>query len=529
MASVCPSRISTTVWRLAGVQPRDRATRPRPGRCRGCESIVLTSGSTASRITSPSRMVGRNPSRTPNSLNWTVIVGATPAGPDLRDRDRELAAGQEAGRVAVQRHEVRLGQDLQQRVPAEGGQEDGEVRLLEDPERGRAPAGEQLREPPEGAGVAASAPELTVAPPMWVPAEPSAPWYRRSAPIWRNADRFSSATRTFSITCFAPGTRSRLMTRGGGTVTWACGAAARRWRPPARPGRRAAGRLLGAASTPAGPLRGCCVRRFWSGLDRDQVRLDRLDDPGDLGRVAGLALDHDAVADLGQPDRGAREQGVQLAAEHGQVGHDPDLEAVHLAVRGDDRQVGHPDPPPLDADLPVADDGEVRHRRVADRDQRGRLALHGQVRPCVVRIRPCPSSTSNAASLRVSPSTNSATDPGPVAGRAGRSGARRAAGPARTSATLPGGFGSGLGGGSGPAAGSDSPTATDAEASHRQRGEQARAGLARGQTARGPGKRIAPSGQRVAAPRGICVHLYRADRGGDLNGWTEYSAQSGEM
>ena len=81
MARVWPSRSSTTVWALrvfspgTGVPP-GTSTVPR------VKSIELTSGSTDRRITSPSRMVGRKASRTPNSRNWMVIAPVpTPAPP----------------------------------------------------------------------------------------------------------------------------------------------------------------------------------------------------------------------------------------------------------------------------------------------------------------------------------------------------------------------------------------------------------------------------------------------------------------
>src|SRR3954453_13176484 len=43
---------------------------------------------------------------------------------------------------------------------------------------------------------------------------------RKLAPIRRNADRFSSATRTFRSTCCEPGRRIRLITWGGAIVAW---------------------------------------------------------------------------------------------------------------------------------------------------------------------------------------------------------------------------------------------------------------------------------------------------------------------
>ena len=49
--------------------------------------------------------------RTPNSLNWTEIATLAPRA--LRDRNRELAAGQEAGFLAALGDQVRLGQALE--------------------------------------------------------------------------------------------------------------------------------------------------------------------------------------------------------------------------------------------------------------------------------------------------------------------------------------------------------------------------------------------------------------------------------
>ena len=72
------------------------------------KSSVLTSGRTFSRMTSPA-IVGVKFSRTPNSLNETV----TAAGCALDDGNRKLAAGQEAGLLAVVGDQVRLGEALE--------------------------------------------------------------------------------------------------------------------------------------------------------------------------------------------------------------------------------------------------------------------------------------------------------------------------------------------------------------------------------------------------------------------------------
>ena len=71
------------------------------------KSSVLTSGLTFSRMTSPA-IVGLKFSRMPNSLNTTVTAPVAA----LDDRHRELAAGQEAGLLAVVGDQVRLGEAL---------------------------------------------------------------------------------------------------------------------------------------------------------------------------------------------------------------------------------------------------------------------------------------------------------------------------------------------------------------------------------------------------------------------------------
>ena len=75
------------------------------------KSSVLTSGRTL-RCTRSPLTVGVKFRRTPNSLNWTdtADVGARA----LRDGNRELAAGEEAGFLAAFGHQVRLGQALEQ-------------------------------------------------------------------------------------------------------------------------------------------------------------------------------------------------------------------------------------------------------------------------------------------------------------------------------------------------------------------------------------------------------------------------------
>ena len=53
----------------------------------------------------------------PNRRNWIVTTAVPPGNRRaLGNRERELAADQEPGRLTVERHQVRLGQDLGHRV-----------------------------------------------------------------------------------------------------------------------------------------------------------------------------------------------------------------------------------------------------------------------------------------------------------------------------------------------------------------------------------------------------------------------------
>ena len=76
------------------------------------KSSELTSGATFSFTRSPPTMVGVKCSRTPNSLNWMVTVLA--AALALHDGIGILAAGQEAGFLAVLGNQVRLGEALEE-------------------------------------------------------------------------------------------------------------------------------------------------------------------------------------------------------------------------------------------------------------------------------------------------------------------------------------------------------------------------------------------------------------------------------
>ena len=76
-------------------------------------SIELTSGATSMLITPSASTVGVKARLTPKGLNSTVIAVLTRRrshSAALRDRDRKLAAGKEAGSLAGQRDQCRLGQ-----------------------------------------------------------------------------------------------------------------------------------------------------------------------------------------------------------------------------------------------------------------------------------------------------------------------------------------------------------------------------------------------------------------------------------
>ena len=104
IANDCPSRSSTSVSARrvvsAGIRNPPRLTP-------FAKSSVLTSGATFRRIASPA-IVGVNFSRMPNSLN----CHGHRAGGALHNRNRELAAGQEARLLPVVGNQVRLGEAL---------------------------------------------------------------------------------------------------------------------------------------------------------------------------------------------------------------------------------------------------------------------------------------------------------------------------------------------------------------------------------------------------------------------------------
>src|SRR5262249_52548007 len=65
---------------------------------------------------------------------------------DLGDGHRELAAGQEAGELAVQGYQVGLGEDLEDAVAPQGLEHELKIGALEDAEhRGRCAIGGQVR------------------------------------------------------------------------------------------------------------------------------------------------------------------------------------------------------------------------------------------------------------------------------------------------------------------------------------------------------------------------------------------------
>ena len=106
MANVWPSRSSTSV----SVRREVSAGMRKPSRTIALlKSSELTSGLTFRLIRSPPSTVGVKLSRTPYSLKWIVKRAELP----LRHRIRELAAGEEAGFLAVHRDQVRLGEALE--------------------------------------------------------------------------------------------------------------------------------------------------------------------------------------------------------------------------------------------------------------------------------------------------------------------------------------------------------------------------------------------------------------------------------
>ncbi len=70
MASVCPSRSSTTVRALRWLRPGTAV----PLTDVPAAVSSLKAGSTSRRITSPARMFGRKLSRAPNGANWIVTT-----------------------------------------------------------------------------------------------------------------------------------------------------------------------------------------------------------------------------------------------------------------------------------------------------------------------------------------------------------------------------------------------------------------------------------------------------------------------
>ena len=111
IASHCPAQVHRR-----GHRPAVQAGDALHG---GSWLIVLNEGATASRMRSLSMMVGVKVNWVPKPRNW-VLMPETPH--PHRGRHRELAAGDETGRLAVERHQVRLGQDLRIAGGADGPQ-----------------------------------------------------------------------------------------------------------------------------------------------------------------------------------------------------------------------------------------------------------------------------------------------------------------------------------------------------------------------------------------------------------------------
>ena len=149
---------------------------------------------------------------------------------------------------------------------------------------------------------------------------------------------------------------------------------------------RGAGLSSGPGSSQGSEYLSCLRNRDGPALldeDRVEVGPDRVHDPGDLGRVAGLAFDHQVVPDLAQLDAGVGEGRPKLVLDHGQVSEHADFEDIGLIPRGRDRQVGHADSMAGDPELAGVKHDEIEDRRVADGDQRlgrpgGDLLLEGQ-------------------------------------------------------------------------------------------------------------------------------------------------------
>ena len=109
IANVWPSRSSTSV----SVRRVDSAGTRKPSMMTAlAKSSELTSGLTFRLMRSPPSTVGVKLRRMPNSLN--VMVTRVGARAGLHDRIGILAAGEEAGFLAVGRDQVRLGQALEE-------------------------------------------------------------------------------------------------------------------------------------------------------------------------------------------------------------------------------------------------------------------------------------------------------------------------------------------------------------------------------------------------------------------------------
>ena len=201
------------------------------------KSIELTSGSTVRRIESSSRTTGRNESRTPKSLNCVEEVPPPPDAPDPTPENdgtgnwpparnwawwpfSAISSGSARTFSRLFRRSAvstvlkapwpkvpnAVACDPRPRVELFGvivtlriARENWVAGVMSTVGEGNAPAPRT----PEKPLPAICEPNSVCAPGISA---------RKSAPIWRNAVRFSSATRTLSITCCEVGTRIRLMT-----------------------------------------------------------------------------------------------------------------------------------------------------------------------------------------------------------------------------------------------------------------------------------------------------------------------------
>ena len=148
MARVCPSRSSTVVCALRVFRPGTGRTAGDQGDGDG-EVDVADLGGDGEPDDVAVEDVGDEAEADAELAEPDGDRGGDAAGADLGHGHRELAAGQEAGELAVERHQVGLGEDLEQAVLPQGGERELEVGVLEDAEDGRVRAIRGQRRGPE--------------------------------------------------------------------------------------------------------------------------------------------------------------------------------------------------------------------------------------------------------------------------------------------------------------------------------------------------------------------------------------------